>query len=49
MSWDYRRVGRALAELLLDRLAGGPAERVVVRATFVPGESCAPPSAARVA
>ena len=49
MSWDYRRVGRALAELLLDRLAGGPAERVVVHATFIPGESCAPPSAARVA
>ena len=49
ISWDYRRVGRTLAELLLQRLAGGPAERVVVRATFVPGESCAPPSAARVA
>ena len=47
--WDYVEVGATLARLLLRRLEGGPAERVVVPTTFVPGETCAATAAARVA
>jgi LacI family transcriptional regulator len=44
--WDFGQAGRTLAELLLRRLDGGPAERVVLGTSFVPGASCAPPKSA---
>jgi LacI family transcriptional regulator len=43
--WDFAEAGRALAELLLRRLEGGAAERVVLRTSFVPGGSCGAPRA----
>jgi LacI family transcriptional regulator len=43
--WDFAAAGRALAELLLRRLDGGPAERRVLRTSFVPGHSCGAPRA----
>jgi LacI family transcriptional regulator len=47
--WDFALVGRRLAGLLLKRLAGEPPERVVLPATFLPGDSCARVAASAVA
>lgn len=45
VSRDNEAIGATAAQLLLERLGGAPARRVVLPTTFVARESCAPPPA----
>jgi LacI family transcriptional regulator len=45
VSRDNEAIGRTAAQLLLERLAGTPARKVVLPTRFVARDSCAPPAA----